>query len=660
MANFCAPPGVPLGDKTGYFHEGGAGGPDSIGRMRIPVGETKDVGLAFYIWSEKEVWVRSRDEGIARIVRATVFNKDEKIYSIKACDQPNHTYLEAGQGERFWFTLEVQVTEKGSAMPSSDPRLTVGLVVSGPIATVFSEGFAEGLRHVKRANTDIVVDRIKANPVNFYTGYIDGIAVGLWDGLVDLIKGLASLVELGAKYAPYMAAATNPIGATALAGWAAYKWNFDPKFKEEMKQNAEWAKSVGDAATAVVTELKKNPKDVVEKYLGATRDMGVQVGSALADELDAKVPTASAFDFGYWAGWIIGRVLFEIIFLIITEGIGDALKGASIAGKASEGMRAAGETATVVAKVRARLQGVLNRLPALKAFVEALTKTKSAAMAAEIAEKVKVVEEALQAAARAKKAMEAANALARVGGAVDAAEAAAKAREAMEAYEAASKAGTLAEARQATSKAKAAADAAEAAATKAKSAAERFVTSANMNIARETAGTGGIRAISGNRALDGSQKIVVEGKVLKSIARQNFEANLVSGSDLGLPTYERLHLWGPRLGDEAAAGIWLGPGKINISEQARVEKLLQDLATKAEASGGTVQLRVTGATHPPGTLPTQFRAHEFLSEITYEFKIEGPATKPLTGRIRISVGPPPNGSVQTLGADVLNSMLKAR
>jgi hypothetical protein len=670
MANFCAPPGVPLGEKTGYFHEGGAGGPDSIGRMQITVGEDKDVGLAFYIWSGKEVWVRSRDDRVARIIKAAVFNQDEKIYTVKACDRPDHTYLEAGQGERAWFKLEVQVTEKGSAMPITDPRLTAGLVVSGPVATVFTEGFVEGLLKAKRANTATVVAAIKGNPVNFYTGYIDGIAVGLWDGLVDLIKGLASLVELGAKFAPYMTAAANPIGAAALAGWVAYKWNFDPKFQEEIKKNAQWAKSVGEAASAVVTELKKNPKDTVEKYLGATREAGVQVGSALAEELDAKVPTASAFDFGYWAGWIIGRVVFEIIIIFVTEGIGEALKGASVAGKVSEGMKAAGATAEIVAKVRARLQGILEKLPALKAFVETLTKTKSAATAAEMAAKAKAIEEALQAVVRAKKALEAAEAFSKTGGAVEAAEAAAKARDAIAAWEAASKAGTSAEAQQLAAKAKEAADAAEQAVAKAKSAAEAAakasrpavpsVTSANMNIARETAGTGGIKAISGNRALDGSQKIAVEGKVLKSIARQNFEANLVSGSDLGLPTYERLHLWGPRLGDEAAAGIWLGPGKVNISEQARVEKLLQDLATQAEKTGGSVQLRVTGATHPPGTLPSKFRAHEFLSEITYEFKVEGQGTKPLAGRIKIDIGPPPNGSVQTLGADVLDSMLKAR
>jgi hypothetical protein len=73
--------------------------------------------------------------------------------------------------------------------------------------------------------------------------------------------------------------------------------------------------------------------------------------------------------------------------------------------------------------------------------------------------------------------------------------------------------------------------------------------SPNMNISPRTAGTGGITGISGFRAQDGS----MHGRVRSSIGRQGFEQGLVRGSDLGLADYDLLHLWGPRLGDEAAA-----------------------------------------------------------------------------------------------------------
>src|SRR5262249_47727151 len=118
--------------------------------------------------------------------------------------------------------------------------------------------------------------------------------------------------------------------------------------------------------------------------------------------------------------------------------------------------------------------------------------------------------------------------------------------------------------------------------------------------------------------------------------------------------------WGPRLGDEAAEGVWLGPGKIDIGEQARVEKLLQDLAQKAGQKGGSVRLRITGATHPLESLPKNLKGHDFLSQVTYEFTVETPGVAPLNGRIVISIGPPPNGSIQTLGADVADAMLKAQ
>jgi hypothetical protein len=185
------------------------------------------------------------------------------------------------------------------------------------------------------------------------------------------------------------------------------------------------------------------------------------------------------------------------------------------------------------------------------------------------------------------------------------------------------------------------------------------VASSNLNVAADTAGTGGITSIGGLRAADGSTRIVVEGNVRPSISRRGFETHLVSGTDVGLPTYQRLHLWGPRLGDEAAAGLWLGPGGINIGEQARVEKLLQDLAARATQRGGTVRLRITGATHPPGDLPAGLRAHDFLSEVTYEFSLEGPGIRPLSGRISISIGPPPRGSIQMLGSDAVDTMLEA-
>lgn len=588
------------------------------------------------------------------------------VYEITA-KRVGQTLVRARRHSGGFDLATLRVVVQPSLSEVKDARTSARAIVGTPLEN-FEVGFMEGLATVSGSkNLSLLTTRIKEQPGQFCAGYVDGVVSGLWAGLKDLVEGL---VEVGA-IAPYLAAAgfaiANPgVGAAIIAFKLA-----DPEFRRKAKEQATWAKSVAEAAKAVVDEFAKDRVGSVLKYLAASREAGRRVGEAFAAEIDNRAALGGAIEYGQWIGWAVGRIAFEVIVILVTEGIGEAVKGASAGGQGLKGLRVVGEGAELFARVRSKIQEILESLPALKNFVETLTKTKSAATAAEVAAKAKSLEEALQALARAKKAAEAAEAAAKAGGAADAAEAAVRARDAAQAaWEAAAKARTSVEAEAASAKAKAAADAAEQAAARAKlspgppkppappqPSPQPTVTSPNMNIARETAGTGGVKAISGRRALDGSQKIAIEGDVLsESIARQNFEKNLVMGSDLGLPTYERSHLWGPRLGDEAAAGIWLGPKNFNIGEQARVEKLLQDLATNARQSGGRVQLRITGATHPPGTLPQNLRAHEFLSEVVYDFSVEKPGVAPLKGRVTINIGPPPNGGVQTRGAEILDRL----
>jgi Bacterial toxin 4 len=186
--------------------------------------------------------------------------------------------------------------------------------------------------------------------------------------------------------------------------------------------------------------------------------------------------------------------------------------------------------------------------------------------------------------------------------------------------------------------------------------------SPNMNIGADTAGTGGITAISGFRAQDGSQQISIDGRVLPSLgdSRQGFETNLVHGDDIGLGHYHLAHLWGPGLGDEAAAGIWLAPRTINTSVQRRVETQLEGLARVANSQGGRLTLRVTGATHPSAEVPANLRAHDFLAEVKYQFTVEIPGTPPASGEVTIRIGAPPNGRLELLGAASLDRLTEVR
>jgi hypothetical protein len=176
----------------------------------------------------------------------------------------------------------------------------------------------------------------------------------------------------------------------------------------------------------------------------------------------------------------------------------------------------------------------------------------------------------------------------------------------------------------------------------------------NLNVSTQTAGTGGVTWFYGFRAKDESQLIILEGKVLQNLGvRAGFEKKLIPGSLLKLKNYERAHLWGPRLGDEAAAGIWLAPESVNIGEQARVEGTLEALAQKANQAGGELRLKITGKTFPKADLPADLQGHDFLSEITYQFVQDVPGSPPFHGKITISIAAPPNGKAEVLGLDVL-------
>jgi Bacterial toxin 4 len=182
----------------------------------------------------------------------------------------------------------------------------------------------------------------------------------------------------------------------------------------------------------------------------------------------------------------------------------------------------------------------------------------------------------------------------------------------------------------------------------------------NVNVPTQTAGTGGINWFYGFRARDGSQLIIVEGNVLQNLGRRGgFEKKLITGKLLGLKDYERAHLWGPRLGDEAAAGIWLAPESVNIGAQARVEGTLEAFAVKARQAGGELRLKVTGKSFATDELPANLRAHDFLSEITYDFVQDIPGKPPFHGTITISIGAPPNGRIELLGAASLDRLTRA-
>ena len=116
----------------------------------------------------------------------------------------------------------------------------------------------------------------------------------------------------------------------------------------------------------------------------------------------------------------------------------------------------------------------------------------------------------------------------------------------------------------------------------------------DVNVMEDIVGTGGIGKIVARRHDDRSMEVEITGEILPGRQEQRTgmeSAGFFSYDDLedqgklrqtidGDPNkrWERLHLWGPGFGDEAAAGIYLGPRAINQDDQNRgIEKLIRHL-----------------------------------------------------------------------------------
>lgn len=334
------------------------------------------VALQSAILSNLRVEVDVQGAGVVKVEPALVSagRNDMKVFEI--------TGMKAGGA-----MIEARIRDSGrteaslSVLVRDDVKIAkpVPKFVPGTPLQNFEVGFIEGLATVNgKRNVDLLVTAIKTRPGQFYAGYFDGCIRGLWAGVKDLFDGL---VELGA-IAPYVAAAIAVPGiGAAIAAWKLS----DPEFRKKAAEHAAWARSVAESAKGVVVEFNKDPRGSVEKYLAASREAGRKIGEAFAAEIDNRAVLGGPIEYGEWIGWVVGRIGFEVIVLIATEGIGDAVKAASAGGQGLKGLRVVGEGAELFARVRSKIQEVLESLPALKNFVETLTKTKSATQASEAA-----------------------------------------------------------------------------------------------------------------------------------------------------------------------------------------------------------------------------------------------------------------------------------
>lgn len=189
----------------------------------------------------------------------------------------------------------------------------------------------------------------------------------------------------------------------------------------------------------------------------------------------------------------------------------------------------------------------------------------------------------------------------------------------------------------------------------------------------QIAGTGGIEKITARDSAPeegGGLAVTIEGVVMPGrLARRkkdvtsrrrrapdfNRSHKLFSNKEAGLNRrWQRLHLWGPGFGDEAAAGMMWGPRDVNLVWQNQsIETRIRDLAALTERYGGRTRVKATAIAWENPT-PGGFRAPQgenFLKRVEYEITLERPGRPDTTIRVTLDVSEPPQGGIKSFDID---------
>lgn len=169
-------------------------------------------------------------------------------------------------------------------------------------------------------------------------------------------------------------------------------------------------------------------------------------------------------------------------------------------------------------------------------------------------------------------------------------------------------------------------------------------------------GTGILRIEARPTEADGSRATVIDGVIKNPLPdRAGFEkdwAPIRDSMGLSAPQFQAAHLWGPRFGSEAAAGILLAPGEVNQGFQSNAERFVQDLSARAQPDGW-VELHAVATSQPSyawNSPLSQNSGYNLLASADYEATVCTPNGPVETYRFGIAVPRPyvgANGAPQT-------------
>lgn len=368
MAHFFKPANEP---PEGYLLDRKLA-PDSVGSIEVAVGASKQVGL----WGGKQLQVTSKHPQIVpNPIHVRPLNGDTDVLSITG-KEVGTALVQTSQGNNIWASLEVKVIDSKAAilLPQDIASRPFPPDFLQQASANFSVGFAEGIS--AKIDGDFgktLTDKILANKLDFYGGYVTGLISGLLGGLTSLLKLLCDVAQVAH-------AMSIPQVMTTLAK-EAYLTLTSQAHRTLRAMQIEKAQQTANLVASVIREISSKPM----LYVSKSRSSGVLLGGELAAYINKDAKEKSASQLGVFVGEIVGRVLFEILIFIIlaaiSGGTGEAARGGLAIGEVAEGSK-------TYAGLLKKLMEVLEEMPAIRKLVAELFEAKGLTSAAKAAEAV--------------------------------------------------------------------------------------------------------------------------------------------------------------------------------------------------------------------------------------------------------------------------------
>ncbi len=221
------------------------------------------------------------------------------------------------------FLIEMSIKGLKYISPPTKLGSLWDVVIAGTI------GFLERIQKKGVNQQMLFIEKLINTVINpsYYSGLLVGVIKGIvWDGLVGLIK---SVIDIFVMLPDFISGIYN-FFKELLTDIASIK----KILKTIVKLKKDVEKFINDPKLLdqIVNFIKKSPKillSMAEKAFETAQNWAKEAGAKLADSLFKFVLSSDAFTIGLEVGTIIGMILFEILLLVFSGSIGNAVKWGS-------------------------------------------------------------------------------------------------------------------------------------------------------------------------------------------------------------------------------------------------------------------------------------------------------------------------------------------